>query len=33
VQHLVEVVGRGLGVAIGPQQIGQALAVQPALGS
>ena len=32
VQRLVEVVGRRLGVAIGPQQVGQALAVQPALG-
>ena len=32
VQRLVEVVGRGLGVAVGPQQVGQALAVQPALG-
>ena len=32
VQRLVEVVGRGLGVAVGPQQIGQALAVQAALG-
>ncbi len=32
VQGLVEVVGRGFGVAIGPQQIGQALAVHAALG-
>ena len=33
VQRLVEVVGRRFGVAIGPQQIGQALAVQAMLGS
>jgi hypothetical protein len=32
VQGLVEVVGRGLGVAIGPQQVGQALAVHAPLG-
>jgi hypothetical protein len=32
VQDLMEVVGRGLGVAVGPQEVGQALAVEPALG-
>ena len=32
VQRLVEVVGRRVAVAVGPQQLGEALAVQPALG-
>ena len=32
VQRLVEVVRRRVAVAVGPQQVGQALAVQPALG-
>ena len=32
VQRLMEVVGGGFGVAVGPQQVGQALAMQAALG-